>query len=270
MAETPISEVLDVLSNAYHELNDDPQMHEDATVLTLDQVRKILSKVLRSNPVLRKISDNQDVGTPPELIAALQFVFGPIYKDLAGSEVNHVVEDWISPEEDSLSFETEWPCWELQWLENELTAAQGYPHWTINGWSYLNPPYGNLKTGDWFARCVGEMEEGRHIIVVIPASVGARWWKKWIEPYAWVIPLGVRPQFVGYNNSNARDIAVCVFSQEWCPSSMFHGLEAETAAWLAEQMGFSPELPWIDTKYLGSWDWKKCYQFMLELTAADE
>ena len=257
MSESARMKVLDAMTVSYNDVIEDPELQTEATVSGLVLLKKSIDRLLKTNPVLRS-QGPQDIGTPPELLHTIQSTFGCIAADMAGSAENHVCDRYYSPAEDSLNPETKWP------LFRQPLKSSGVGHMIQRNWLWLNPPYGNLKDGTWLSRCMVERERGRSILCLIPHSAGSRWWRAFIEEQAWIFPLEGRPQFVGYTASNARDIALVIFSNEWSPRQMFCGANDLENVAMAKALGFSGSLPFLGNDgacYCGPWDWKKAGKY---------
>ena len=69
-----------------------------------------------------------------------------------------------------------------------VTQAWGY--WGTD-WAWLNPPYANI--GPWAEKAY---DSGSNIAMLVPASVGANWWKAWVHRRAKVLFLNGRLAFM--------------------------------------------------------------------------
>lgn len=197
---------------------------------------------MKVSPIVGRAKGDHDVGTPANILNACRLVFGQIAFDLAGSVTNHVHTKYYSVEQDTLHPETRWPMYAPHW------KFQPHGHETYERWLWLNPPYDYVEP--WMDRCAHEMENGRNIMVLIPASVGARWWARWVDPYAYVLPLTGRLKFIGHTNTFPRDLALCLYTKTWSPSRAFpKGVNPE-------ELGLCPSFRKMG-KYLGPWDWQK-------------
>lgn len=68
--------------------------------------------------------------------------------------------------------------------------------WNYNGgWNWLNPPFGRI--GPWVQRAYEEINNGVNTAVLVPAGVGANWWRDWVHGKANVLFLNGRLTFVG-------------------------------------------------------------------------
>lgn len=258
MSESARLKVLDAMTVSYNDVIEDPELLNEVTIAGLTLLKTSINRLLKQqSPVMGRCAGPTDVGTPMELLHPIQAVFGNIAADMAGSEGNRVCDRYYSPANDSLSPDTKWPLFQQPFRPSKLG------HSIKRNWLWLNPPYANLKDGRWLSRCVTERDRGRSILCLIPHSAGSRWWVKYCEGQAWIFPLEGRPQFVGYTASNARDIALLIYSNTWSPSAMFQGLCGTEAVILCNLLGLSPGFHEIarPNSYCGPWDWKKAGKF---------
>lgn len=103
-----------------------------------------------------KVSENNSWGTPDEIFEYFDAIYNFKF-DLAASEQNKKCSEFFSEKDNSLI---------QDWHR-------------INGWLWLNPPYGrNLKL--WIKKAHEEMEKGAMICMLIPASVGTLYWHEYI------------------------------------------------------------------------------------------
>lgn len=120
----------------------------------------------------RAISPNQSIETPWEFIRAVEARFGPLFCDLAALPENSKCPTHIGPDQDSLS--APWP-----------TPPSGRYNW-------LNPPFANIAP--WVQRCA---QQSARVLVLVPASVGSRWYGDYVEGKASVHFLAPRIAFTG-------------------------------------------------------------------------
>jgi len=139
------------------------------------------------HPAQGSQGSRQDVGTPDEFLRAVIARFGPLDFDLAAHSANAVCLRFYSPDEDSL--------------------AQDWT--TLGGNLWLNPPFGRIAP--FFRKCKLSAGEGRRIIALVPASVGARWFIEYAFDYAAVYFLNPRIKFIGYDGGFPKDCMLCVW-----------------------------------------------------------
>jgi phage N-6-adenine-methyltransferase len=136
----------------------------------------------------------QDYGTPPAFIDAVcrYLSISSFQIDLAASEENAIAEMYYTEKDDAL-------CTELTWA--------------MPGWSWLNPPFANITP--WVERAEGEARlAGAKIAMLIPASVGANWWRDFVHDKCLVLCLNGRIQFVGTSDPYPKDCALLIYAPE--------------------------------------------------------
>ena len=158
-------------------------------------------------PAQKPGKSKQDYQTPVEFIEAVKRRLGvsDFVIDLAADRHNTVAEAYITEEEDSLV--TDWPN-------------------TRNGWAWLNPPYSDIEP--WVAKAANATAHGCQTVMLVPASVGANWWKTFVEPFAYTVFLNGRLCFIpdwreqGFKSKPLypKDCALLLYSN-W----MFRGSE---------------------------------------------
>jgi phage N-6-adenine-methyltransferase len=69
--------------------------------------------------------------------------------------------------------------------------------WKVgNGWNWLNPPFGRIEP--WVQRAYEQARDyDARTLVLVPASVGANWWRDWVHDKAFVHLLHARLSFDG-------------------------------------------------------------------------
>lgn len=145
-----------------------------------------------SEPAQRPGKSRQDYETPPEFIRAVEDRFGALNVDLAARNDNAKAPQWITPEADGLS--TSWPT---------------------EGTLWLNPPFGKIEP--WAKRCwdwappLDSSGRGR-ILLLVPASVGSRWFSEYVMDGALVLFLQPRLSFDG-KAPFPRDCMLCVYGE---------------------------------------------------------
>lgn len=133
----------------------------------------------------------QDYETPTDFLDAVEARFGELEVDLAATDENHKCAQWVTPEEDSLS---------IDWVER---------FGSVRCW--LNPPYANIDP--WARKCADYATRARtgRLFFLVPASVGANWYREWVHEKAYVIALNGRLTFVGMITPYPKDCILCVF-----------------------------------------------------------
>lgn len=140
-------------------------------------------------------NSKQDYQTPPEFLAAVRnrLRIENFYLDIAASAENAVCDNYLTEEDDALSSVRTWQ------------PLDGY-----GGWAWLNPPYAHIEP--WVAKAAKEAQRGAHIAVLVPASVGADWWRDWVEPFAYQSYLNGRLKFVGVKDYYPKDCALLLYT----------------------------------------------------------
>jgi phage N-6-adenine-methyltransferase len=141
-------------------------------------------------PAQQRHRSKQDYGTPRDFLAAVERLFGPIAFDLAARADNAVVPAFYSPEQDSLK-----------------------QNWRVGGVAWLNPPFGNIAP--WVAKAfaAGRML-GQQTLVLVPASVGANWWRDSVHNKARVHCLNGRITFVGCADAYPKDCVLLEYGPD--------------------------------------------------------
>jgi len=147
----------------------------------------------KTMPKQNRHRSKQDVATPVELIYAVEEVFGKIDFDLAASKKNSKAgKTFFSRADNSLARD-----WEV---------AVG-----TSGVGWLNPPYADIEP--WVAKAASYSSSPMTILVLVPASVGSVWWRKYVHDEAEVLFLSPRVRFVGHNQGYVKDLALLVYGR---------------------------------------------------------
>lgn len=77
-------------------------------------------------------------------------------------------------------------------------------------WTWCNPPYANIEP--WVKKAWAERVDGHCSMLLVPASVGANWWKNWVHDCAHVYFLNGRITFQGETDPYPKDCALLVYS----------------------------------------------------------
>ena len=141
----------------------------------------------------------QDYGTPPEFLAAVKkrLFIKDFIVDVAASEENTVCP-WRYYDEIDNGLNQSW-------------AVYKSPYSVIpNGWAWCNPPYSDIQP--WLSKAIYESKQGANTAVLIPASVGANWWREYVEPFAYQVFLNGRLTFVGETKPYPKDCALLLYT----------------------------------------------------------
>lgn len=144
---------------------------------------------MTEGPTIRRGSSRQDYGTPKVFMDAIAHRFGKPEFDLAATAANAKAPQFFTPEMDSLK---------LQWA----TMTRG-------SLSFLNPPYSNISP--WACKCANEAVLGAKILFLVPASIGANWFRDHVHNNAFVLALNGRITFEGETDPYPRDCLLAVY-----------------------------------------------------------
>ena len=152
----------------------------------------------------RARSPNQAVGTPRELLKAVEGRFGHLEWDLAANQENCVCPSFFGPGspfgvEDSL---------------DEIKLASTSRTWPQSR-CWLNPPFENIAP--WAARCARWVHESKSGLLLfhVPASVDSNWWNESVRGHARVLALAPRIKFVGHEQPYPKPMTLCVYDPMW-------------------------------------------------------
>ena len=162
----------------------------------------------RKMPEQKPGKSEQVVRTPRAFTAAVELTFGALSCDLAACADNVVhlsglehlettYGDWFGPDNIDPS------------RRDSLTAE-----WPGEGQAWLNPPFGMI--GKFAKKCARECAGGSkdmHILMLVPASVGANWYRDHVQPFADVYSVG-RMKFVGHEDVYPKDL---ILAHYWKP-----------------------------------------------------
>jgi len=147
----------------------------------------------RKVPKQKRGRSKQDYGTPWEFVRAVERRFGKLDVDLAATNENTKASQFISPEEDSLSFD---------WHGT-------FAHRRLNLW--LNPPFSHIEP--WAEKCsiFGARAMFARIQFLVPASVGSNWYRAHVERKGFVLFLNGRITFVGEKDPYPKDLMLVIY-----------------------------------------------------------
>lgn len=133
----------------------------------------------------------QDYGTPPEFLKAVKNLLRieAFDVDLAADPKNAVARRYFTEEDN---------CFTKDWNQGD-------------GWNWLNPPFGNIEP--FVSKALDEsLGRGAKTAVLVPASVGARWWYNHVDHSAMVYFLRGRLTFVGEHTPYPKDCALLLYA----------------------------------------------------------
>ena len=142
-------------------------------------------------PAQKPGRSKQDYATPPALLEAVldQFGIEAWAWDLAADTTNAVCLHYFSLLDDSLK-------------QDWAAVLEG-------GWGWLNPPFAHIRP--WVQKAHEEQQRGAHVAMLLPAGVGANWWRDWVHEKAAIYFLNGRLTFVGETTPYPKDCAIVVY-----------------------------------------------------------
>lgn len=128
-------------------------------------------------PAQKPGRSKQDYRTPEVFIAAAKrrLGIGRFMHDFAADESNRQAHTYFTKADDALSID-DW----TQWIDG--------------GWGWLNPPFNNIRPWAW--RCVETKSAGGSMALLVPAAVGANWYRDFVHHHALVLALNGRLCFM--------------------------------------------------------------------------
>jgi len=144
-------------------------------------------------PKQKRGSSKQDYGTPKEFLDALRNRLGIVEFDidLAATPENAKASFYYTEQDDALAPKNSW-------------CGNG------GGWSFLNPPFGDIPP--WVDKACDESSKGAKIAVLVPASVGANWWREYVDGKAYITYLNGRITFEGCKDPYPKDCAILLYA----------------------------------------------------------
>ena len=145
----------------------------------------------------------QDYATPDNFILAVKrlLLIERFSHDFAASGENKKAPTFFDKEMDALSV----PRWELTLRE---CGAM---------WGWLNPPFAHIAP--WAKRCKETAEAGGHIALLVPAGIGANWYRDYVDGHARVLALNGRLAFMVDKPKwlYPKDCILCLFGPTVTP-----------------------------------------------------
>lgn len=140
-------------------------------------------------PRQRPGTSEQAVRTPELLLTAVKrkLCIQAFAMDLAASAENSVAPSFFSEQ------------------DNALVQA-----WPRAGWSWLNPPFSKLEP--WVKKAYEESLLGTQTAMLVPAGVGANWFRNWVHGYGYVLLLNGRVTFVGHSKPYPKDLVLILYT----------------------------------------------------------
>jgi phage N-6-adenine-methyltransferase len=153
-----------------------------------------------SVPQQRPHRSRQNYRTPLNFLAAAKHRLGIQHFafDFAADAQNAVARRFWSRQDDALSHSA------ASWA---FASGSG-------GWGWLNPEF--TKIGPWARKCVECRAAGGRVALLVPASIGADWYRDHVHNQAYVLALNGRLAFIR-NKPRAlypKDCILCLYSPE--------------------------------------------------------
>jgi phage N-6-adenine-methyltransferase len=149
-------------------------------------------------PRITKGKSDGDYATPDNFLQAVQKKFGPIVYDLAAEAKNATCERFFSIRDDA--FKQDWAAISMKYSSK---IARG-------GFLWLNPPFSFIAP--WASRCLQESKVGAETLFLVPASVGAKWFRDFVFRQADVYYLYGRLTFRGQTTPYPKDCMLVHFN----------------------------------------------------------
>lgn len=145
-------------------------------------------------PAQKPGHSRQDYQTPPEFLAAVRRLLDitQFDVDLAATAENAVCPRYYTERDDA--FKQSWLTWRQE------------------GWNWLNPPFADLEP--WVRRAWEQAQLGARVAMLVPAAVGANWWRDWVDLKAQVRFLNGRLTFVGETAPYPKDCCLLLYALE--------------------------------------------------------
>lgn len=138
----------------------------------------IAEGVVVTMPRQKPHQSKQDYATPADFIQAVKrrLHIKAFTVDLAADLMNRKADRFLSVDDDALSLVGGW---------HTLTGR---------GWGWLNPPFTNIDP--WAAGCAETSADGGSVAFLVPAGVGANWYRDHLHGKALVLALNGRLCFI--------------------------------------------------------------------------
>lgn len=163
----------------------------EAPPVTLETPDPPAKKRRRRMPAQKPATSKQDYRTPENFLTAAKRKLGieDFSLDVAADDTNAVCDMYYTVKENGLT--SPW---------NPIHPTWGIP---IEGWAWCNPEFGEIAK--WVGKAYWEScntgaavdgEASAKSAVLVPAAVGANWWKEWVHGKARVLLLNGRLCFI--------------------------------------------------------------------------
>jgi hypothetical protein len=176
----------------------------------------------KTGAALNRAGSNQERGTPPEFISAVERRFGKLGWDLAAIRENRVTKFYFGPDSP----------YGKDALKEDWSIMTG------NLW--LNPPFKLIAP--WAEKLRRECTHRLGFTFLLtPSSTGANWMQQDVIPYSVVNDLLDRITFVGETISFPKDLTLSVFGFGLVGRMAWHWDNSKTKAY--DRVSKAPKVP---------------------------
>jgi phage N-6-adenine-methyltransferase len=149
-------------------------------------------------PLQKPGRSKQDYATPVAFLEAVKARLGiqAFAIDLAANASNTTAPQYLDVTTNALA--VPWP-----------------PLVPAGSWAWLNPPFANINR--WARKCAGLRQAGGQVAFLVPASVGADWFRDWVHQQALVLLLNGRLSFLDNGKPYPKDCLLALYSPHVLP-----------------------------------------------------
>jgi phage N-6-adenine-methyltransferase len=172
-------------------------------------------------PTQKPGRSRQDYRTPPLFLDAVRRRFGltSFAIALAASEENTVAPLFYTEAENAL-------------VQPWRTASRDR--------AYCNPPFADI--GPWVKKACKESTIGARVLMLVPAGVGANWWRDWVDGQCLALFLNGRITFVGETTPYPKDCVLLVYGPDVAPGHAVWSWATKASPLTA---GVNDDEPWV-------------------------
>jgi phage N-6-adenine-methyltransferase len=155
-------------------------------------------------PAQKPGKSKQDYRTPDNFIEEVKLKFGPLFHDLAAHRENSQCgHHYWGPDSDSFAYDGKTRV--DGHVEDSLAVDWNRLKVPDGEWCWLNPPFS--KIAPWAKKCA---ESTIPILFLVPAAVGANWFRDYVHGTAYVYALNGRLDF-NVGGPYPKDCMLCVY-----------------------------------------------------------
>lgn len=148
-------------------------------------------------PQQKRHRSKQDYATPDAFMRAAKrrLQIDVFTHDFAADVTNHKADSYFDAARDALS-------------------VKGWRRYVGDGWGWLNPPYTHILP--WAAKCAELRRDGGRVAFLVPAAVGANWFRQHVDGQALVLLLNGRIPFMPDKPTwlYPKDCVLCLFARD--------------------------------------------------------